>query len=236
MSRPAEPAAPSCSGWFRHHRHHRSPPQHPVSEARDHPGIDSDADHWVSRSKSRSRRRQDRPRGTGSLPTRRQSPAKAVSHDVRNSGWRVTDICRNMAARVPGTPWPSRPCQKPRPGHDCRTAIPVKKRPMTTGSPGQSRTLPRLFGKGDQQPSQDVETTARGAPKAQVAADHTETRQKRLVSPMGRTTPPRPGGELASFRPRRRGAVSARRRSWHSGAAPTSSACPISRSTTHVDH
>ena len=137
VSRPAEPAAPSCSGWFRHHRHHRSPPQHPVSEARDHPGIDSDAHHWVSRSKSRSRRRQDRPRGTGSLPTRRQSPAKAVSHDVRNSGWRVTDICRNMAARVPGTPWPSRPCQKPRPGHDCRTAIPVKKRPMTTGSPGR---------------------------------------------------------------------------------------------------
>ena len=52
----------------------------------------------------------------------------ANTHPDRNPGWGVSDIDCAIAARAPGCPF-EMPCQDPRPGQACSTAIPARNRP-----------------------------------------------------------------------------------------------------------
>ncbi len=54
---------------------------------------------------------------------------KALTQADRNLGCEVWAIVPVMPASVPGWP-PAAPCQNPRPGHACSTAIPVRNAPV----------------------------------------------------------------------------------------------------------
>jgi len=72
--------------------------------------------------------------------------AKPASQEEMKAGWGVADICLTIPASVPGAAlWPSRPCQKPRPGQAWRTAMPTKKRPMTDKIARPSRRLDHIL-------------------------------------------------------------------------------------------
>ena len=59
--------------------------------------------------------------------------SKDETHEDRNPGCGVWAIVRTMPVSVP-----PRPCQKPRPGHACSTAIPIRNTPLNP-----STTRPR---------------------------------------------------------------------------------------------
>ena len=65
---------------------------------------------------------------------------KLASSDDRARGCGVADICRTIAASVPGFPCIV-PCQKPRPGHAWSSAIPAKNTPVPASSRRPSRGL-----------------------------------------------------------------------------------------------
>ena len=67
---------------------------------------------------------------------------KLATQEERKPGWGVCDICCTIPVSVPGLePWFSRPCQKPRPGHACSTAMPTKNTPITERIARPSRGL-----------------------------------------------------------------------------------------------
>jgi len=58
-------------------------------------------------------------------------------------GWGVWAIVWTMPARVPG-PRPAIPCQNPRPGQACRTAIPARNTPNPASTARPSRGVRQL--------------------------------------------------------------------------------------------
>ena len=54
---------------------------------------------------------------------------KPTTQRAKRAGWGVPDIDWTMPVRVPGEPC-RLPCQNPRPGQACSTAMPTKNRPM----------------------------------------------------------------------------------------------------------
>ena len=54
---------------------------------------------------------------------------KALTQADRKPGWEVWAIDPVMPASVPGWPW-AVPCQNPRPGQACSTAIPIRNAPV----------------------------------------------------------------------------------------------------------
>jgi hypothetical protein len=65
---------------------------------------------------------------------------KLESNAERKCGWEVEAIDCTMLVREAGRPW-TVPCQKPRPGQACRTAMPMKKSPRPASSSRPSRGL-----------------------------------------------------------------------------------------------
>ncbi len=65
---------------------------------------------------------------------------KALIQADRKPGWDVCAIDEVMPARVPGCPC-AVPCQKPRPGHACRTAMPIRSNPRPPRTARPSRRL-----------------------------------------------------------------------------------------------
>ena len=84
---------------------------------------------------------------------------KLATHDARRLGWGVCDIWCTIAVSVPGLELGcSWPCQKPRPGQACSTAMPTKKRPITERIARPSRGLVQSsVGEGDEHAGEAVE-------------------------------------------------------------------------------
>ena len=73
-------------------------------------------------------------------PCASSKPVKALTHPDRKRGCGVCAIDPVMPARVPGCPWEI-PCQNPRPGQACSTAMPTRNRPSPARIARPSRGL-----------------------------------------------------------------------------------------------
>ena len=53
-----------------------------------------------------------------------------LTADANGPGWGVWAMSRTMAVSVPVLVPRTEPCQEPRPGHACKTAMPIRNRPV----------------------------------------------------------------------------------------------------------
>ena len=143
-------------------------------------------------------------------PCRPVNEPKPDTRSAMNRGWDVWAIACTIPARVPGSR-PEIPCQNPRPGQACRTAIPARNAPNPASTARPSRGVRQLrSGSATRAPAAQYASAAPGAPNSQVNpgakippkdSPNTQTTspQPALASPASRDAAPR--GAASSHSP-----------------------------------
>ena len=127
-------------------------------------------------------------------PCASSKAVKALTQADRKPGCGVCAIVLVMPARVPGCPWEI-PCQNPRPGQACSTAMPDQEQAQAgQDRPAEPGAAPRAFGQRDQ----PARARSRSAPRRgrRTARSGRGRRSRRRTR--RRPRPPAPSPTLAS--------------------------------------